>query len=726
MNGDPNPVHPLHRAALCALLLAPLLAHGEPVDTSGWECNFCPFEDGQIESEVVAGSLHADGATAKSGEFDGISEDGWYFPVDGATGARHENGSFWRATVKDLGLDNAALLATAGREGRWVVDLGYVASPHNVHDTTVTPFLAGSAASQSLPTGWVRAGNTQFMSALDSSLRSYDLGTTRDRWLLGGEVAGRSGWSTELRYSHEARDGRRLMGSGFITTASQLAGPVDYVTDQVDWAARYATARGTVGLSYLGSFFSNRPRSLAWDNPFTAIAPGADRGRSALAPDNRYNQLALSLGYELGPAWRASLNATIGRAEQDEGFLPYTTNPLIATLPLPRSSLDGDVDVRHVNLQLAGTLGAQIAWLEGLRGRLNYRYYERDNATPQAEYVYVEGDSFPAGAATNLPYGYRRQKLSLSGDYDLARLLWPGAGHPLQLSAGWDREEWDRSFQEVDESTEDDGWVRLRASPLSWLTLDARYGAANRDTDPYVTGQPGSAPQNPLMRKYNLADRERDYWELEAHLLLPRDFSLSLGGFERRDDYVNSTLGLTRSRESGGTADLSWTISAKASAYAFYGRQRISNVQNGSQSFGAPDWQAEGDDEFETVSAGFRLTGLGDRWNVRFDYFFVDGQGDIEVRSGSLVAFPPLRTRSHGPSLEVEYQATAALQVIGSFRYEHFDSRDWALDGVQPDTVPAILASGAEPYDYDANLAGISFRYRFGGADGAASDQEEE
>ena len=126
------------RTALGAMLMAPMLANGAQVDTSGWECNFCPFEDGQLDSEVEAGSLYADGAAAKFGEFDGISEDGGYLVVNGSTGERHENGSFWRATVKDLGLDNGRIEAVAGREGHWQADVGYVASPHNVYDTTVT------------------------------------------------------------------------------------------------------------------------------------------------------------------------------------------------------------------------------------------------------------------------------------------------------------------------------------------------------------------------------------------------------------------------------------------------------------------------------------------------------------------------------------------------------------------------------------------------------------
>lgn len=711
-------------AALAAALLASGPASGEPVDTSGWECNFCPFEDGEVKSEAEAGSLYADGAAARFGEFDGITEDGAYLVLDGSAGAQSGDGRFWRVSAADLGLDNRSIGFATGQSGRWEVDAGYVASPYNRYDTTVTPFL-GEGSSLTLPAGWVRAGSTQLMSALDSSLGGYDLGTTRDRWTLAGRLGGDSRWKTELHFSHETRDGDRLRGSNFVTTASQLAAPVDTVTDQVDWSARYETARGVVTLSYFGSFFSDRSGEVAWDNPFTAIAPGADRGRAALEPDNHYNQLGVSLGYALGPAWRVTFNGSLGRSKQDDAFLPYTTNPLIVTPALPRDSLDGSVDVTHADLQLSGDAGALVSWLEGLRGRFGYRYDERDNGTPRAEYTYVESDTFPGGVESNLPYGFRRQRLWVAGDYDVARLLWPGAGRPLQLSGEWDHEEWDRTFQEAANTTEDRGWVRLRASPLAWLSVQARYGAANRDTDPYVVDTGASAPQNPLMRKFNLADRERDFWDAGIDLSLPGDVTVSLGGFERKDDYVNSGLGLTRMRDSGETADVSWAISEQASVYAFYGRQEIDGVQRGSQSYGAPDWQANTHDRFETASAGLRLDRLRERWNLRFDYFLIDGRGEIEMRNGVAQSFPPLRTRSHGPRLEVEFQATPALEVIGLLRYEHYDAHDWSLEGVAPDTAPAVLASGADPYDYDSKLIGLSFRYRFGGGGPAAAQQPE-
>ena len=145
---------------------------------------------------------------------------------------------------------------------------------------------------------------------------------------------------------------------------------------------------------------------------------------------------------------------------------------------------------------MSGNLGRLLPLLQGLRGKLTYRYDERDNGTPQSDYSYVEGDTFPAGAATNVPYGYRRQDVSLFGEYDLGRLLrLEPPGNMARLSGGWDREEWDRSFQETDNSAEDRAWVRVQVRPVSWLTLDARYGGANRDADPYITSAGAGAPR---------------------------------------------------------------------------------------------------------------------------------------------------------------------------------------------------------------------------------------
>jgi hypothetical protein len=291
-------------------------------------------------------------------------------------------------------------------------------------------------------------------------LRRYDLEASRERWSLDGRDDLASHWSTEHNSTHETRDGQRWLGSSFITTSSQLPAPVDFVTDQLDWSARYETDQGVIGLSYFGSFFSNRRGDFVWSNPFTAIAPGADVGRTALAPDNNFHQVAVNFSRRLGEVWYLRMNGSLGRGKQDDAFLPYTTNAPIPTTPLPRTSLDGEVDMTHVDLQLSGNLGKLLPLLQGLRGTLSYRYDERDNTTAQADYNFVDSDTFPAGVATNVPYGYRRQDVSLFGEYDLARLLPLGPGQSLKLSGGWDREEWDRDFQENKEGRTKDGYSR--------------------------------------------------------------------------------------------------------------------------------------------------------------------------------------------------------------------------------------------------------------------------
>jgi MtrB/PioB family decaheme-associated outer membrane protein len=695
-----------------------------PVDTSQWRCEFCPFEDGEVIAEAEAGSIYVDDPAAKFGEYDGLSEEGSYLALGGSARQRRGDGLFWNAVAQDLGLDSRSIAVSGGREGKWQANLGYVASPHNVFDTTLTPFSVGAEQSLTLPPGWVRAGNTQNMTALDSSLRRYDLETSRERWSFGGQVDLGSHWATELNYTHETRDGQRLLGSNFITTASQLPAPVDFVTDQLDWTARYETDQGIIGVSYFGSFFSNRRWDFVWSNPFNAIAPGADVGRTALAPDNSFHQVALNFSRRLGEVWYLRLNGSLGRGKQDDDFLPYTTNALILTTPLPRTSLDGEVDMNHFDVQLSGNLGKWVSLIDGLRAKLSYRYDERDNTTAQADYNFVDSDTFPAGVATNVPYGYRRQDVSLFGEYDLARLLPLGPGQSLKLSGGWDREEWDRDFQETDNSTEDRAWVRLQVRPVAWMTFDARYGGANREADPYVATTTTAAPQNPLLRKFNLANRERDFWDFGADFSMPKNITLSLDAFHRNDDYVDSAIGLTSSRDAGGTADLSWSASEKFAAFAFYGYQEITSKQSGSQSFGAPDWRAESRDQIESASVGLRLSELAKRWSVQFDYFFMDSRGEIDMLTGvSTAAFPPLNIRSHGPRLKVMYRASPALEIIGNLQYEHFDADDWALDGVEPDTLPSILSSGADAYDYDVNLVGLSFRYSFGRA--SAEDAEE-
>jgi hypothetical protein len=67
--------------------------------------------------------------------------------------------------------------------------------------------------------------------------------------------------------------------------------------------------------------------------------------------------------------------------------------------------------------------------------------------------------------------------------------------------------------------------------------------------------------------------------------------------------------------------------------------------------------------------------------------------------------------------LSLRYRASDRLDVDMDLRYEQYDSADWALDGVLPDTLPTVLTLGAAAYNYDIWAVGLSFRYKVGTRD---------
>jgi hypothetical protein len=115
------------------------------VDTSGWKCERCPFDEGKLDADVEAGAQYVDGTDAKFGNFTGLDEDGGYAILDGTAGAHHANGTYWMVTGRDLGLDARAVTVEGGQAGSAQLSLEYAQLPHTIFDTTATPFTHSGA-----------------------------------------------------------------------------------------------------------------------------------------------------------------------------------------------------------------------------------------------------------------------------------------------------------------------------------------------------------------------------------------------------------------------------------------------------------------------------------------------------------------------------------------------------------------------------------------------------
>lgn len=690
----------LSRAVTLALL-APVSSWAQ-VDTSDWECEYCPFPDG-YQAEVSVGATQVSDDAARFGNGTGYDEEGTYANVDGE-GRYDGDGVQMRWYAEDLGLDSRVLSVEGGKQGTFDLALTYSELPYRLFDSTSTIFTQ-SGTDLLLPSGWIPGPVTSAFTELDSSLYRQNIGTDRQILEFGGRFIPTQNLKLFADYRRQERDGVAAKSASFYTVASYLPRPIDDYTDEFDAGVAYAAGNFNIALAYHGSYYRNELDSLTWDNPYTAF-PGADRGQMALEPDNDFHQVSVSGGY-----FADSMNTTIvfsaafGEGEQNQSLLPYTINPTISAAALPVSAIDGKVDTNNYGLTITSRP------FDKARVKFSYRRDERANQTPISVWSGVITDIGNTGVSeTNVPYSFDRQRLSLSASYR----LWDS----VRISGGYDRTELDRDYQEVAEQTEDNGWGKLQWRPNAYIDIALRGGAGKREIDRYDEDVALSLGQNPLMRKYYLAYRYRSFGELTASASLPNaPISASITYLYADDEYTKSLLGLKESRDTRFAADVNWSVSENASIYITGGGEMIEANQYGSEQFSWADWRANHEDAFSHIGGGFRVLSIGDKVDLELDFTHSQGETDISLipfGAGSADALPQLESTMDSLSLDLNYMVSDKLDLSLIIRYEQFETKDWALDGVLVDTLPSLLTMGATSYDYDLWAVGVGVRYKIG------------
>ncbi|MGW8368489.1 MAG: MtrB/PioB family outer membrane beta-barrel protein, partial [Gammaproteobacteria bacterium] len=223
------------------------------------------------------------------------------------------------------------------------------------------------------------------------------------------------------------------------------------------------------------------------------------------------------------------------------------------------------------------------------------------------------------------------------------------------------------------------------------------------------------APQNPLMRKYNMASRDRTDFEARFDISPLDALGLGLGATWADEDYSKSSnVGLRKAEYLNYTFDGDYNWNDVANFYAVYSYKKYNSRQQGSQAYADPDWSARSKDEFDTVIFGVRLPQIFNRIDVDVDYTFAKSEGRNRVStSGLQSSYPELTTDRKTLSVSASYAFSSALSFKAGWLYEDYSSDDWALDGIEPDTMQNLLTLGQDAYDYDVNVFMFSFKYRW-------------
>lgn len=670
------------------------------VDTSAWQCQFCTYASGWFGSLEIGPGYVSD-SSLKFGDYRGLDEDGAFLSLSGEAHYRNGDGRYFDLYARDLGTDSRQLEARGGRAGRYQLHLDYSEVPRYLGISAQSPFLGAGGNVLSLPAGWVAADTTAGMNELGASLHAARLSTKRKNLEAGLDIRLSGSWQAEVGVRHMEKDGTRPFGAGVFTLQSaQLPAPVDFKENQVGIALNYSGHRSHLRLSYDSSYFNNGQAFMTWQNPFNPVGNTAFL-RSSLEPDSSAHRLGVSAVFAPGSMVRLSAQASVGRSRQDDAFLPYSINPDFDEVTLPRAALGGKIDSSSLNL--ATRLNARLS--RKLNLSLRMKADERDNDTPVDLFTPVITDLVERPPTANRPYSYERRQYALELDYRLGR-----AG---RLNSGVRREERERTLQSVRKTRQTTWWGELSFHQWSMAQLRLRLESSERDISPYETVNDPGLQENPLMRKFNLAGRDRERLTAEFDLAPSARLNLGFSYHASRDDYDQSLLGLMKSREESYNLDLGYSLSQRISLYAFASRDRFSSDISGAIFDGATPWLAKTEDRFTTLGAG--LSGqINERFEFGIDLLHSQAKGLVATDSGAGEApFPELFTRLINTRLKLAYRAEGPWSWILSAEHEKYDSRDWQIDGLGQDGLEAILTFGLDSPDLRVLLLRLHAQYRF-------------
>ena len=643
------------------------------------------------------------------GRYNGLQTEGAYLVGDIDAEKFSEDGRFWNIRGTNLGLESRYLRLEGGKQGSHKFFLEWDELPNYKNNTVQTPFGGVGTDSLTLPNGF------DIENDLDANLNPFELQTKRERIGIGASFVPTQRWLFDIDFSHETKQGVDVTGgaiggtggggggpgsgTGLLSAVetSLLPEPIKYDTDKVNATLSYAHDAGQLDLTYHASLFNNTYASLSWDDPFTTTT--GTEGSMALAPDNEFHQLSLSGGYSLPYRSRLTGLISMGRMTQNQQFQPYSIS---GALP-DTSSLDGEVWLTNAQLKLSSRPVTK------LRLSAELRYNERDNQTPVNTYDYIVLDSTSGGQVQNNPYSYKNNQAKLDANYRFNAITSLRGGYKYN---GMKRSDFNAGRKDTDENTL---YAKLKVKPHSTIDLELYGEAGSRDGSDIIFDV--NNYQNTLMRKYNLADRDRVKLGALINYMATDSLYLSARADYNEDDYTDTQLGLTEANQPTVTVDFSYQPANTITTYGYYTWESIKSIQNGLDTVSSAGWQADFDDTFDTAGIGAKWTDLG-KWDLGADLVYSKATGNIELADqaapGSEAQYPDTKSEMYSIKLWTDYNYSKQMVYRLGYWYEEYLADNWAVDDLPVYTTGSgMLLLGEETMDYEVRVFTVSASYKF-------------
>ncbi len=657
-----------------------------------WLCQKCFYPEGW-ELDFESGLAYLGGEPYYFGHYTGLDEKGAHLLADLSAEYWRKDATFFSFQGKNLGLESRQFEMTGGRQGIFQADVFYTAIPVRQGNQGETPYLGAGSDTLTLASDWVAASTTQDMTQLRTSLNQVTLDRTWKKLGMALSVNPWENWQLDLQYSQIDEQGKsQTAGSSFFNTAG-LIKPINGKTEQAVLMALYRSDAWKLRVSYLVSDYVNRYESLSWQNAYLSTS-GQLQGQQALSPDNESHSLDLTASWQWLVHTRINGEVRFGQMTQNQ---PLLTQSLAAS---QNSYLSSNAKVETFNAKLK--LSSRI--LQPLNLEWVIDFDERDNQTPEREWLQFENQFSSPFYQSNFAYDYQRKQLAMQGEYYTS--------NGWQLLAGIDTERFSRSHQERRTTQTNDLWFQTRTQLNEWAGIDFRLNSESRNGSDYQALRDEKGVQNSLMRKYHLADRDQLAARFQSMFYINQHIDLLLEFEHSEEDYNASLVGLAQVEYQRMGADLSYIFSDSSSTYASYSQESYRSIQNGSQHFADADWTGTARDRYDVIALGIKIPDWLERFNLQLEFQVADSKSRTQNDTGGLfVEFPLLKSRWEQVKLELEYPHNDSWFFTVEYRFENFDSNDWALDNVEVDTMPQMIAMANEPRHYRINGLYLTARY---------------
>jgi MtrB/PioB family decaheme-associated outer membrane protein len=532
------------------------------------------------------------------------------------------------------------------------------------------------------------------------------------------------------------RSGTIPFGGSFgHSSLVELPAPTEHNLADFDASAEYARDPLILRAGYTGSWFHNDITSVVFDNPFRAvdITSGSSRGRLSLAPSNSQFGVNGMAAVKLPYKSRVTAYASLGML-QDAGdpIIPQTVNSANTTLPLDRTTVEGEARFTTVNLSFVSRPRRYIDFT------MRYRSYDYDNRTPEfalaQRVAYDNAPSTVSPPTHSEPFGVLRHTFDV--DFRLVPRGRTSAG------IGYTRTAEERTHRIFESTT--DNLLRLTFDALTrrWFSVRTKYEHSERRGEGIAEGiqELVAIGEQPGMRHYDIANRNRNRVTVIGSVTPTAYLTTSVSVAAGKDDYLESEFGLRDNTHKVFSAGADLAASDRVSvglsySYEDYDALSRSRQANPGAEFNDPsrNWAADTSDRTHSVILSADVARIAGKVDLGFSYDFNRGRARYNYITGPVpnrtlpeevvvpttlptpTALPPTLSELTRGTVDAAYVLTSRLSVGVSYWYERFRVNDFTLDiDANPDLVRGqALLIGYLYEPYTANTGWLRLIYRW-------------